>query len=274
VVEDDADLRERMRRWLAPRYDVALADNGFAAVTELVAHRPHLVILELRLPRIDGYEVLRAIRGRGVPTPVLVASSGLARAADRVRVLVLGANDLLAKPVQKFELLQKVDALVRQAPVAPATYDVEDVEALLSGASSLRVLDTSTFRERVDRACRFGEEYGLPSVLLAIATPSEKQCKRLIDAGPTVLRAEDAVVALPGDRALFLLVSTDTSVVPMILERFTRAVRRAGGSVEGMRWHAEVAVEGGAPGDWDALFGGLADWPEDQEPDRRRARAR
>lgn len=262
IVEDDPIAMALMSEWLKERYDVAQAEDGFAAMTALMSHKPHVVILDLQLPRIDGFEVLRGMRSGGVGTPVLVVSGTVARASDRVRVLVLGANDLLHKPAQRFELLQKVDTLLRNASSLSTNYDFEDVEVLLAGATSMRILDDPTFRDRLERACRFGEEYGLPSVFLSIAATGEEQCKRLIDAGSNVLRAEDAVVELPHDRALFLLVSTDLSVANLILARFTRVMLEAGGSVEGLRWRAELAEPKNEGKSWDPLFEDLVEWPD------------
>jgi two-component system, cell cycle response regulator CtrA len=73
-----------------------------------------IIILDLMLPDIDGYEVLQQLRTAGVPTPVLILS-GLNRLHDRTKGLGLGADDFLGKPFDRRELIARVRAIVRRA---------------------------------------------------------------------------------------------------------------------------------------------------------------
>ena len=76
-----------------------------------------LILLDLDLPDLSGYEVLRALRAAGIDTPVLVLS-GLSTVANKVKALEFGADDYLTKPFHKDELLARVHAVMRRADVA------------------------------------------------------------------------------------------------------------------------------------------------------------
>jgi len=267
VVDEDRALREQLRSWMGERYELVFADDGFSAMTAFLARPPDLVLLDVVLPRIGGFEVLRALRAAGSRVPVLVVSRSLARAVDRVRALVLGASDTLPKPAQRFELGRKVEALLR-APAPPLPeIDPEEVEALLGGGASLRILEEGDFRERLERACRFGDEFGLPSALVGVEASRPASLDALVEAAERTLRAEDAVCRLSGRRALLLLVSTGTGMVPAILARLTPP--GSGGDTDGdrLRWRAAPAqpAEGDKP--WLPLFRGLTDWPAAREPE-------
>jgi len=114
LVEDHVELS----RWLAKalrdaHLTVECAGNGADADSLLLTQDYALVILDLTLPKMDGLEVLKRLRGRGNKTPVLIltARSGL---NDRVNGLNLGADDYLAKPFELVELEARVKALLRR----------------------------------------------------------------------------------------------------------------------------------------------------------------
>lgn len=114
LVEDHVELS----RWLAKalrdaHLTVECAGNGADADSLLLTQDYALVILDLTLPKMDGLEVLKRLRGRGNKTPVLIltARSGL---NDRVNGLNLGADDYLAKPFELAELEARVKALLRR----------------------------------------------------------------------------------------------------------------------------------------------------------------
>ena len=115
VVEDERKVAGFIRQGLEEEgYAVELAHDGAAALDLLVdGPPPDLVVLDLMLPRLDGFAVLKAARSRAVPTPVLVvtARDGV---ADKVRGLDLGADDYLTKPFSFDEFLARVRALLRR----------------------------------------------------------------------------------------------------------------------------------------------------------------
>ncbi|PZP65067.1 MAG: DNA-binding response regulator [Azospira oryzae] len=120
VVEDDAVLGEAIEFALKiSNYAVDRVGTGATADQVLKRHTFDLVILDLGLPTVDGFEVLRRLRARLNATPVLVLS---ARDApdDKARVLDLGADDYLAKPFSVNEFLARVRALLRRSQYGPA----------------------------------------------------------------------------------------------------------------------------------------------------------
>ncbi|MBC7802751.1 MAG: response regulator transcription factor [Candidatus Parcubacteria bacterium] len=115
IVEDDAALASGIARILEGEgHAVDLMSHGEQALLGAKQERFDVVILDIGLPGIDGFEVLRRMRAAGSHTPVLVLT---ARDAldDRVRGLDLGADDYLAKPFAMPELTARVRALVRRS---------------------------------------------------------------------------------------------------------------------------------------------------------------
>jgi two-component system OmpR family response regulator len=114
IAEDNPVLADGLVRSLrASDYAVDCATDGGEADHVLAAQNYDLVILDIGLPKLDGYEVLRRLRRRGSKTPVLIltARDGL---DDRVRGLDLGGDDYLTKPFDLLELEARVRALIRR----------------------------------------------------------------------------------------------------------------------------------------------------------------
>ena len=118
VVEDDAALLSGLRDNLEYEgYEVLTAKDGFAALTILGAKAPDLILLDIVLPKLDGFEVCRRIRREGNQTPILMLTARGAE-ADRVRGFDLGADDYVAKPFSLPELLGRVRAILRRTEEA------------------------------------------------------------------------------------------------------------------------------------------------------------
>ena len=114
IVEDDPVLADGLTRTLrAADYAVDCVSDGAEADHVLNGPNYDLVILDLGLPRLDGFEVLRRLRRRGSRTPVLVLTARDA-VEDRVKGLDLGADDYLAKPFDLAELEARLRALIRR----------------------------------------------------------------------------------------------------------------------------------------------------------------
>jgi DNA-binding response OmpR family regulator len=116
IVEDEKRLLRTLRDGLAEEgFEPVISTNGEAALLIVETQTIDLVILDLMLPGLHGFEVLRRMRSSGMSRPVLVltASDGI---DDRVRGLNGGADDYLVKPFSYAELLARVKALLRRGP--------------------------------------------------------------------------------------------------------------------------------------------------------------
>jgi two-component system OmpR family response regulator len=114
IAEDDPLLADGLTRSLRQGgYAVDCVGNGAEADSALATGEFDLLILDLGLPRMNGFEVLKRLRGRGRDTPVLILTA-LDGVQDRVRGLDLGADDYLGKPFALEELEARVRALTRR----------------------------------------------------------------------------------------------------------------------------------------------------------------
>ena len=113
IVEDDLTLRQALTYNLTREgYEVAGASDGESALAA-ARGRFDLILLDLMLPAMSGLEVLRALRGDGVSTPVIIVSAK-ADEVDRVVGLKIGADDYVTKPFSRPELLARIEAVLRR----------------------------------------------------------------------------------------------------------------------------------------------------------------
>jgi len=114
VVDDDLNIAELVATALRYEgFEVRIAGDGAAAVTMVRDFAPHLVVLDVMLPDLDGFEVQTRIRASGRSVPVLFLTARDA-VEDRVRGLTLGADDYLTKPFSLAELVARVRAVLRR----------------------------------------------------------------------------------------------------------------------------------------------------------------
>lgn len=119
ITEDEPLLARFIARGLhAAGYDTSIAGDGVDALEQIEAHEWDLVVLDLLLPGLDGFDVLAAVAERQRPPRVLVLSARQEVAA-RVAALDGGASDFLTKPFSFDELLARVRAQTREGPVRP-----------------------------------------------------------------------------------------------------------------------------------------------------------
>jgi two-component system OmpR family response regulator/two-component system response regulator QseB len=115
LAEDDALLGSGLRAGLDQRgFQVDWVRDGVAAERELLSAQHQAAVLDIGLPRQDGLAVLKAVRARGIDTPVLVLTARDA-VTQRIEGLNLGADDYVVKPVDLDELAARLHALVRRA---------------------------------------------------------------------------------------------------------------------------------------------------------------
>jgi len=114
VIEDNRDLAYGLRNNLEIEgFQVEVAEDGRAGLLVARRSKPDLVILDLMLPELDGFRVLRALREDGSAVPILILTAR-GEEADKVRGLRLGADDYVTKPFGLLELLARVEALLRR----------------------------------------------------------------------------------------------------------------------------------------------------------------
>lgn len=119
LVEDDELLGEGIRAGLAQAgFALAWVEDGLKAKLALATEPFDAVVLDLGLPKLDGLSVLRAVRAKGDPVPVLILTAS-DTVADRVAGLDAGADDYLVKPFALAELQARIRALVRRSKGTP-----------------------------------------------------------------------------------------------------------------------------------------------------------
>src|SRR3989454_4139031 len=153
VIEDNPDLAYGLRNNLEIEgYEVEVAKDGTRGLSRARTANPDLVVLDLMLPGMDGFRVLRALRedGHGMPVLILTARG---EEADKVRGLRLGADDYVTKPFGVLELLARIEALLRRValprknggPPAPPFQKFGGIEVLPPSRNVLRAGSTLAF---------------------------------------------------------------------------------------------------------------------------------
>lgn len=118
IVDDEPRIRDLVRMNLElEHYSVEEANNGIEALAKLRDMLPDLIILDVSMPEMDGFEALRHIRE--VSTVPVIMLTVRQSEADKIRGLDLGADDYLAKPFSPPELLSRIRALLRRSLMAP-----------------------------------------------------------------------------------------------------------------------------------------------------------
>jgi len=118
IVEDNPDLAYGLRTGLEIEgYDVQVAEDGETGLERARAWSPDLLMLDLMLPGMDGYRVLKTLREGGSDIPVLILTAR-GEEADKVLGFRLGADDYVTKPCGVLELLARVGALLRRSRLA------------------------------------------------------------------------------------------------------------------------------------------------------------
>jgi len=114
VADDNADMRAYLERMLSGQYRIALAKDGAEALEQVRVLKPDLILTDVMMPRMSGYDLLKAVRAdgnlRSIPVIFLTARAG---ADAHVESLEAGADDYIAKPFDENELLARVGNLIR-----------------------------------------------------------------------------------------------------------------------------------------------------------------
>src|SRR6266540_2706960 len=119
VVDDEPMVRDVLSRYLERSgFEVEAAADGERALAAFEARRPDLVLLDLMLPRVDGFEVFRRIRAQAESPVIMITARG--QTTDRIVGLEIGADDYVSKPFSPAEVVARVRSVLRRATVARA----------------------------------------------------------------------------------------------------------------------------------------------------------
>lgn len=188
VVEDELKIARLVREYLTGAgFDVVTAATGPAGITAFRSERPDLVVLDIGLPEVDGYDVTRTIRSQ-TSTPIIMLTAR-SDETDRIIGLELGADDYVVKPFSPRELVARVKAVLRRtrgernAEVLRAQDLVVDLarRIVLRGGESIE-LTTSEFELLVVLASQPGRVFTRSQLLDALRGVSFESYERAIDA--------------------------------------------------------------------------------------------
>ncbi|MBW4459107.1 MAG: PAS domain S-box protein [Nodosilinea sp. WJT8-NPBG4] len=179
LADDNADMLDYVERLLSPQYTVETAKDGRAAIAAIRQQRPDLVLTDVMMPEIDGFELLRQLRSdvQTQELPIILLS---ARAGEESRIegLAAGADDYLIKPFSARELLAKVEAALKLAQLrqaAKTTLQRSEERSRLA----VRVAQLGTWRydlqtNLVELDERMQEIWGESATLLPLAQVTER----------------------------------------------------------------------------------------------------
>ncbi|MDH3446490.1 MAG: response regulator [Deltaproteobacteria bacterium] len=157
IVDDSADIMETLVDLLeAKGYSVCTADSGLEALAQIQRQRPDLVLLDVMMPNMTGYEVCRRIRENPetVFLPVIMLT-GLDANAERINGIEAGADDFLSKPPNHPELLARVRSLIRIKQLHDTVQEQMDQLSELNKTLETRVREKAAQLERLERLKRF-----------------------------------------------------------------------------------------------------------------------
>lgn len=124
IIEDDKALRETTAAFLTGEgFTTLQAGEGAQGLKMAEKDRPDLILLDLMLPAKGGFEICRALREKGNPTPIIIVSGEKKEEIDKVLGLELGADDFVTKPFGMRELLARIHAVLRRGAPAPISLD-------------------------------------------------------------------------------------------------------------------------------------------------------
>jgi len=156
VVDDTAaNVRLLERLLVLEGYSVYSAEDGQAAIEMVMREHPDLVLMDVRMPRCDGFEACRILKERHETCLIpVVLMTGLSERADRIRAIEAGADDFLTKPIDAAELTARVRSLVR---LKRYTDDLDSAEAVITSlALTVEARDAYT-----DGHCQRLSRYGV-----------------------------------------------------------------------------------------------------------------
>jgi diguanylate cyclase (GGDEF)-like protein len=261
VVEDEADQRDALAALLETDYQVATAADGEEGVRVARADPPDLVVMDLVMPRMDGFAALEALRSdhRTAEVPVIFVS-GRGDDVTRVRGLDLGAVDFLAKPFSERELKARIERTLRLVRRQTQLRQLAQTDTL-TGLPNLRA-----FRARLEDEVKRAQRYGTPLTCVMGDmdhlkplndemghAAGDQAIAAVADVVRTELRETDFAARYGGDEFVVLLPHTSVSEGRVFAERVCDRLRdttlEAGGKRVVLAASFGVAELAESPGD-------------------------
>jgi two-component system alkaline phosphatase synthesis response regulator PhoP len=154
VIEDEPQMLLGLRDNLELEgYEVATAADGDEGLQKATSFQPDLVILDVMLPRKNGFDVCRELRARGTATPVVMLTAR-SQEADKVLGLELGADDYVTKPFSITELLARVRAVLRRTASRPSAAAGADTHRIGDLEIDFRLHQARRGKQRVEFTAR------------------------------------------------------------------------------------------------------------------------
>ena len=202
IVDDEPMVREVLERYLTRSGFIAdSAGDGNAAIAAFDAERPDLVVLDLMLPKLDGFGVFRSIRARAATPVIMLTARG--DETERVAGLELGADDYVAKPFSPREVVARVQAVLRR----------QSQRGMTTGAGTLAFRDLE-----VDGRSREVRRKGHPVAL----TPREFDLLFLMASNPRTVFTRSQIL----DEVWDLAFDGDSSTVTVHVRRLREKIER------------------------------------------------
>jgi DNA-binding response OmpR family regulator len=196
IVEDEpALLRGLKDTFQSQGFEVTAAPDGEAGLEAAMSCRPDLILLDIMLPRVNGYEICRAVRERGLQIPILMLTAK-GQEEDIILGLNLGADDYIVKPFRRGELIARVKALLRRTRTQqPSSARFGDFELNLAAHKLFRKgkevdLTAKEFRLLTYFVARRGCALTRDDILNAVWGNSVMVTPRSIDRCVATLRAK------------------------------------------------------------------------------------
>ncbi len=195
VEDDDALLRGLKDNFAARGFHVITAQDGETGLEKALSAAPDLIVLDIMLPRVNGYEICRAVRERGLDVPIVMLTAR-GQEEDIILGLNLGADDYVTKPFRIRELLARANALLRRRQMQESErmrfgeFELDMAAHKLFRAGVEVVLTAKEFKLLAYFATRAGRALARNDILNAVWGNSVMVTPRSVDRCVTTLRGK------------------------------------------------------------------------------------